>query len=251
MQIAHQNWPAVEQYLNSRSVLLIPIGSTEQHGPNGLIGTDHLVAESLARSVGEEMGILVAPTLAYGMSHHHLAFPGSASLSPETLIRVIRDVVTSFARNGFSRFFFINGHGGNVSSIQAAFSDILLDHPSLRLQLASWWLMPEVTDQEKIFFGTENGHHATCGEVAVTWHLYPEDETPIPPGVAPDPETEWPVGPERYRTLFPDGRMGSNPSLSSGEKGKVLFEIARKALVDRIRKFLSRDGADVRKGAGE
>lgn len=104
MQIAHQNWPAVEHYLTTRSVLLIPIGSTEQHGPNGLIGTDHLVAESLARSVGEEMGILVAPTLAYGMSHHHLAFPGSASLSPETLIRVIRDVVTSFARNGFSRF---------------------------------------------------------------------------------------------------------------------------------------------------
>ncbi|AFS54356.1 putative creatininase [Leptospirillum ferriphilum ML-04] len=61
MQIAHQNWPAVEHYLTTRSVLLIPIGSTEQHGPNGLIGTDHLVAESLARSVGEEMGILVAP----------------------------------------------------------------------------------------------------------------------------------------------------------------------------------------------
>ncbi len=137
MQIAHQNWPAVEQYLKNRSALILPIGSTEQHGPNGLIGTDHLVAESLARSVGEELGIPVAPTLAYGMSHHHLAFPGSASLSPETLIRVIRDVVTSFSRNGFSRFFFINGHGGNVSSIQAAFSDILLDHPNLRLQLAS------------------------------------------------------------------------------------------------------------------
>jgi creatinine amidohydrolase len=243
MQIAHSNWPHVEQYLRHKSALIIPIGSTEQHGPNGLIGTDHLVAESLARAVGEEKGILVAPTLAYGMSHHHLAFPGSASLSPDTLIRVIRDVVTSFARNGFSRFFFINGHGGNVSSIQAAFSDILLDHPEIRLQLASWWLLPEVMEQEKIYFGQENGHHATCGEVSVTWHLYPEDETPIKPGVAPDPETEWPVGPDRYRVLFPDGRMGSNPSLSTGEKGRVLFDIAQKALTDRLLKFLARDGS--------
>ncbi|MHB8422093.1 MAG: creatininase family protein [Leptospirales bacterium] len=241
MEIAQKNWPWVETYLKTKSIILIPIGSTEQHGPNGLIGTDHLVAESLARAVGQDMDLLVAPTLTYGMSNHHLAFPGSASLSPETLIRVVRDVVTSFSRNGFRRFFFINGHGGNVSPLQSAFSDILSDRPDLRLQIASWWLLPEVTAKEKEFFGQENGYHATCGEVSVTWHIYPESETPIAPGVAPDPETEWPVGPERYRLLFPDGRMGSNPFLATGEKGRVLFEIARKTLGERVRKFLAMD----------
>ncbi len=248
MEIAKTNWPWVESYLRTKAILLVPIGSTEQHGPNGLIGTDHLVAESLARAVGEDLSLLVAPTLAFGMSNHHLAFPGSASLSPETMIRVVREVVTSFSRNGFRRFFFINGHGGNVSSLQAAFADILADRPDLRLQLASWWLLPEVQEKEKEYFGKENGFHATCGEVSVTWHLYPGAETPIAPGVAPDPETEWPVGPERYRFLYPDGRMGSNPALATGEKGKVLFEIARKAIGDRVRKFLQMDGATMTRG---
>ncbi len=237
MELARTNWPDVVRYLERSSLLVIPVGSVEQHGPNGLIGTDHLVAEALALRVGESEGVMVAPTLAYGMSHHHLAFPGSTSLSPRTLILVVSEILSNFYRNGFRRFFFVNGHGGNDSSLKAAFSEFLLNHPEGRTTLANWWLLPEVMEKEKEFFGGVNGYHATCGEISVTWHLFPDRQSPIPPGQAPDPHHEWPLGAERFRSLYPDGRMGSDPSLATGEKGQVLYDIAFSVIRDRVREF--------------
>lgn len=237
MELAQTNWKEIERYLGQSSLLILPVGSVEQHGPNGLIGTDHLVAESLARAVGRDLQVFVAPTLAYGMSHHHLAFPGSTSLSPQTLILLVNDILSGFYRNGFRRFFFVNGHGGNDSSMKAAFSQFLLGHPEGRTALSNWWLLPEVTEKEREFFGNSVGHHATCGEVAVTWHLYPDSERPIAPGCAPDPSHEWPLGPDRFRALYPDGRMGSDPSLSTAEKGQVLFDLAFRAIRDKVKSF--------------
>ena len=124
MQLALSTWHEVEDYLRTSRGIIIPIGSTEQHGPNGLIGTDHLDAEFVARGVGDEIGCLVAPTLTIGMSQHHLGFAGSITLRPSTLIALVGDVVTSLTKHGFERFLFINGHGGNVATVTAAFDEI-------------------------------------------------------------------------------------------------------------------------------
>jgi len=86
MQLHLQTWPDVERYLARSQSIIIPIGSTEQHGPNGLIGTDALCAEAVAKGVGEKTESLVAPTISVGMAQHHLAFPGSMTLTPSTLI---------------------------------------------------------------------------------------------------------------------------------------------------------------------
>ena len=124
MQLALSTWQEVEDYLRTSRGIIIPIGSTEQHGPNGLIGTDHLDAEFVAKGVGDKIGCLVAPTLTIGMSQHHLGFTGSVTLRPSTLIAVVGDVVHSLLRHGFERFLFINGHGGNVATVTAAFDEI-------------------------------------------------------------------------------------------------------------------------------
>src|SRR5512139_1750312 len=105
-------WLEVETYLNHSKGIILPIGSTEQHGPTGLIGTDAICAEAIARGVGEATQAMVAPTINVGMALHHMAFPGSISLRPSTLILVIRDYLMSLAKAGFTKFFFINGHGG-------------------------------------------------------------------------------------------------------------------------------------------
>jgi hypothetical protein len=77
MQLALCTWQEVEAYLKRSTGIIIPIGSTEQHGPNGLIGTDAICAEVFAREVGKQADAMVAPTISVGMAQHHLAFPGS------------------------------------------------------------------------------------------------------------------------------------------------------------------------------
>ena len=130
-------WPEVEACLERSTGILIPLGSTEQHGPTGLIGTDALVAEGIAfRAASESGDILVAPTLAYAPAQFNLAFPGTVSLSAGTFVLVVRDVVESLARSGFTAFYFLNGHGANIAPVRCACHDLhqrrVLASPGIR-----------------------------------------------------------------------------------------------------------------------
>lgn len=236
MEIYLMTWPEVESYLQSKKEIIIPVGSTEQHGPTGLIGTDFLTAWEVAKKAGEKTHTLVASPICYGMALHHLDFPGSAALKPSTFILMLKEIVTGYARAGFQSFVFINGHGGNIPSLQASFSEILADHPRLRFQLFNWWHLPEVTDYEKEVFGEANGFHATCGEISVTMATHPQahqksrdfDFFPT------QARTDWPLSPERFREFFPDGRMGSDPRLASETHGKIILERAADSIAKKL-----------------
>src|SRR5699024_5150047 len=146
MRLQLCTWPEVEARLARSTGIIVPIGSTEQHGPNGLIGTDAICPEVVAQAAAERIDALVAPTLSVGMAQHHLAFPGTISLRPDTLIAVVRDVVQSLAGHGFREIYFLNGHGGNIATVQAAFAQFNAeasfarrDEPAPRLKIASWF----------------------------------------------------------------------------------------------------------------
>ena len=81
-----RSWPEVEEYLSRCKGVIVPLGSTEQHGPTGAIGTDALTAEAVALEVGRRCGVLVTPAQAFGMAEHHLGFAGTISLQPATLL---------------------------------------------------------------------------------------------------------------------------------------------------------------------
>jgi creatinine amidohydrolase len=184
MRLELLTWADIEAYLKTKDVILVPIGSTEQHGPNGLLGTDHLAAEAIAREAGTRAGTIVSPTIPFGMSHHHMGFPGTISLSPETLLALMKDIVSSLYRHGFRRFYFVNGHGGNTPTLGASFSSILEGCPRASFKIASWWLLPEITELAGPLFGGREGHHATPSEVSLTAHLHP-DRVRFPSAVQP------------------------------------------------------------------
>lgn len=246
MELRFSTWQEVERFLESCKAIVIPIGSTEQHGPNGLIGTDALCPEALALKLGEQAGALIAPTISVGMAQHHLAFPGSITLLPSTLILVIRDTVNSLIRHGFERFYFLNGHGGNIATINAAFSEIyaqtslngeVSESPNIRCQLRNWWEAKGVMGLSRKLFGDADGSHATCGEVSLTQFAYPDSikSAEMDPPIAP-------TGPIYdaldYRRRFPDGRIGSNPALANPDAGKALFDTALQGLVADYRAFV-------------
>jgi len=236
MHLHKQTWSEVERYLERSSAVIMPIGSTEQHGPNGLIGTDALTAEYIGGAAGEQAGILVAPTIAVGMAQHHMGFTGSMTLKPSTLILVIREYVESLAHHGFDRFFFVNGHGGNIATINAAFQEIYGDRslgasrgdnrPGVQCRLRNWWDGPKVRKLIKDRFGDKDGGHATISEVSVTQHLFP-DAIKHAPDMGPPSSYRGPwADAADYRARFPDGRIGSHPYLATPEAGKELYEAA-------------------------
>lgn len=239
-------WNEVEDYLEGSSGIIVPIGSTEQHGPNGIIGTDAICAEVIAEGVGEAAGAMVAPTLSVGMAQHHMAFAGTMTLRPSTLIAVIHDVVTSLARHGFRTFFFINGHGGNVSTINAAFQEIYTDAslsaadnaPAPRCVMKNWWLPDPVKGLAKELFGNSEGAHATPSEVSVAQFARPQA---IKSAEFAGPAPAWSSfsDAEDYRRRYPDGRIGSDPSLATPEAGERLYAAAVAALADSYKSFLA------------
>ncbi|MBL8675733.1 MAG: creatininase family protein [Rhodospirillales bacterium] len=233
MRLQLATWPEVETYLKTSTAIIIPIGSTEQHGPNGLIGTDALTAEFIAQGAGDKAGALVAPTISVGMAQHHMDFPGSMTLRPSTLIAVVRDTVESLTRHGFTRFFFVNGHGGNIATFTAAFSEVYAERsltrgsnaPSVKCRLRNWWEGSGVKALSRELYGASEGSHATPSEVSLTFHMFPDKERKVPmsPEVAPNGSF---ADAEDYRRNFPDGRIGSNPNLSTAAHGKRIYDVA-------------------------
>ena len=236
-------WAEIEAYLERSKTLVIPIGSNEQHGPTGLLGTDWLCPQIIALEAEKAApDLLVAPTFNIGMAQHHLGFPGTISLRPSTFIAVIGDWTRSLALAGFERIYFLNGPGGNVASIEAAFSEIYAEASFARrragfsLKLRNWWDLKGVMALANRQFPSGHGAHATPSEIAITQWAYPGSikTANYAPQIAP-------MGPIRealdFRIRHPDGRMGSDPLQASPEKGGELVALAASSLIDDVEAF--------------
>lgn len=115
------------------AVVLLPTGAHEQHGPAMPLGTDIIRAEAVAARAAELLGeaVVLGPSLPVGVSPHHLAFPGTVTLSTSTFGAVLTEYIDSLARHGFRRFLAINGHGGNNAALSTIGQDLLRDRSEL------------------------------------------------------------------------------------------------------------------------
>jgi creatinine amidohydrolase len=246
MLLTLSTWCDVEAYLERSRSIILPIGSMEQHGPTGLIGTDSICPQVIAEAAaGEDPDILVGPTFNVGCAQHHLGFPGTMTLRPSTMIAAIGDWCASLRRHGFERIYWFNGHGGNVATIAAAFAEVYaersLSGPDSRLApltmcQRNWWELPGVMSTCQRLHPKHEGSHATPSEVAVTYAAYPAQcrSLTLDPLVAPSGGF---TDAEDYRARFPDGRIGSDPTQATVEAGNEIIAAAAKALREDFLRF--------------
>lgn len=253
MRLDLSTWPEVESCLERSTGILIPLGSTEQHGPSGLIGTDALVAEGIAARAGlQDEGILVTPVFAYAPAQFNLSFPGTVSLRAVTFAQVIEDVIDSLAAGGFTAFYFLNGHGANIAPVRCACHDLhqrrVLAHPAmppLRFRLKSWWEFPETDALRRKLYGAGEGMHATPSEISITRALstaVPAEREAVPWSPLPAERLRDLAGDAHedarvHRAAFPDGRVGSDSALSCAGHGAALLATAARELAADYRRF--------------
>src|ERR671939_106242 len=123
--LANMTWPEAQAALAAADVVIVPTGSTEQHGPGMLLRTDTSIAAAVAERVANRLRprAVVTPALPFGLSAHHMRFPGTLSLQPDTFMAVVLDVMRSLEAHGARRVFLLNGHGGNQAALGAIPAD--------------------------------------------------------------------------------------------------------------------------------
>jgi len=128
VQLTEIGWTDAEKLFKETDVALIPVGSTEQHGPHNPLGTDHLVAAALSRAVGEKTGVLVLPVIPVGVSDHHKQFPGTLWVPPSVFRNYVKAVALAVASHGIQKILIINGHGGNTPALMEVASVLRREH---------------------------------------------------------------------------------------------------------------------------
>ncbi len=111
--LQEMSWLDVQEYLKTSDMVMIPLGSTEQHGKHMPLGTDYYEAFGMCEMISKRTGVVVAPVLFVGYSEYHSGFPGTLSLKPETMEQVLFESAKMLMKYGFRRFMFFNYHGGN------------------------------------------------------------------------------------------------------------------------------------------
>lgn len=228
------------------ALVILPVGATEQHGPHLPLGTDSLIVEHVAREAAalaaNGIDVLVAPTLCFGSSHHHLPFGGTVSLSTERYYGALIDMVESLITDGFRRIFILNGHGGNHEIIQLVARDLALRHPA-NFGAASYWDLARAALAEQAL--DLPGHypgHAGLFETSLILALRPELVSDPLPRRTPEELERVAIAATPYRAErhgFWQGIEGhtDTPHEATAEQGRRLFEVAIPAVSEALVQF--------------
>jgi creatinine amidohydrolase len=238
MYLADRTWPELDD-IEERSLAVVPVGSTEQHGPHLPLATDHLIAESLAHEATDRADVLCTPTVNIGVSPHHRQFNGTMWVDPPAF----RDYMESLARNltyhGIDRIVFVNAHGGNVSHLREVGRRLRDAGDAYAIEWMWNDSIPELVDE---LFAT-NGPHGGPKETAMIQHIAPdlvreeEFETARDDGLVEFDEDGMAV--HGARTFYDsidntDSGVLGDQTDATAEKGERLFAAATDQLVQLL-----------------
>ena len=224
-------------------IIVIPVGSTEQHGTQSALGTDYMVPSYLADHIEDVDNVIVAPTVPYGVCPYHLSFEGSINIGYEGLYLVLHGIMDSLMQHGVRRFVVLNGHGGNTPSIDRVALEVY--HKGGVCASVDWWsLVAQLDDRFQ-------GGHGDVLETSAMMAIDPESvhlELGKPIN-AQNPTSEMKAayiqavnfkgGTVRLvrdtKEIAPSGWFGPfDPKDSSAELGQAALDLA----VNYIREFL-------------
>jgi len=236
--------PEIAREIGPSSILLLPVGATEQHGPHLPLSVDtviaHETATALVGACGEALDVWQLPTMSVSKSNEHAWSPGTLWLSPDTMMAVLRDLARSIVTTGAERLVLLNGHGGNTTHLGTALRELRLEF-GLKTFLMHPALPPAyggVSNEEELGMGIHGGRD----ETSVFMHLRPEQvhlelaERRVPEGLATNRHVKF-GGSTSFGWLsddfHPDGYIG-DPTGANVELGRRLFESAVDSLAEAM-----------------
>lgn len=227
-------WLGAKEYFKSNDIVLLPVGSTEQHGPHNPLGTDHLIARDLAEKAAERTRVVCLPTVPFGVSSHHRQFWGTVHVRSDVFKAYLREVCLSLKYYGVNKIVIVNGHGGNTRSLVELARE--LREAGMFISIFIWWRAARQRLDD--VFSLEERGHAAAEETSVNLALHPRL---VNMKRAVD---------ERKRQLFPEASVGviygsdtidvtdsgvmGISKTASAEKGKEIVQVAVEELVRHV-----------------
>jgi len=233
------------------TVLLVPLGSVEQHGWHMPLGTDTILADAVSVASCERAcaGAFVLPAPWFGYSPHHMGFAGTVTLRAETFMSLVTDVVDSLVAHGFRRIVLVNGHGGNAALVGVLSSTLGHAHRGRARIAGLTYFQLAANEIARLRKSAPGGMgHAGEFETAMMQHLRPElvgdeAETVYPETGSRHLSTDLLAG-NRVSTyldiadLSASGTLG-DPSLADPQAGAAYFAACADALAGFIDEFIT------------
>ncbi len=232
-------------------IVVVPLGSMEQHGPHLPVITDTMLLSTVAERIEAELGdaVLMLPTLWLGSSDHHLDFAGAVSVSASLYSRVVRSVAESILKSGFRRILFLNGHGGNQNPAVGGLKELACESEAANsacIALAAYWELAEKSLKPELH-GTQQATLSHAGEYETSMMLFVSpDLVEMAAARSFEPvfgdrwwhsETEGAVHVfKRMANLTHKGSMGL-PDQATAGKGRTLIEAITREVVAFMRDF--------------
>lgn len=209
--------PEVREALSETGIDIVHVGSMEQHGPHLPIKTDTSIGFEVSRRAAEKFlnktgkRVLLAPSLPFGMSLHHMSYPGTISPQPETLVRVMTEICLGFANQGFGKILITSSHGGNQMWTDMAARKIF-DKTEAKILLLNtvWTKNVEDNWEEYLKAGSKGSGHAGETETSIMMAL----GYPVKPNKIPKEPTEWRIELPDFSPMVGTGALKKEPRIS-------------------------------------
>ena len=231
MQMEKLTWKQIEEYLKRRRDVIIPIGSTEEHGYHLPLSTDTIIAQEFALELGRRLGILIAPAISYGVCRHTAPYPGTTSVDFDSLREFIGSILKDFHSKGFEVIYLLTGHAGttHIVALKEVGKELIARGAEVHLIVPLQFPIEDLVESEEIP-GYLVGH---ADEVETSLMLYLRPElVDMRKAVDDLPKRElFEAVPSKRPT---ESGVFGKPTLASKEKGERIF----KRVVEEIAKFI-------------